>query len=58
MTQFLVVAQEIETGKNFSASKVLDTRKEAQDEIDYIQHVIKLDKLNPRYTYSILEFDA
>ena len=53
MTQFLVVAQEIETGKSFSASLVLETQKEAHDFKAYLESF-----QTGRYTYFILEFQA
>ena len=54
MSKYIVVAKEIETGKSFRASIVLETQKEAQDYKSYLESFFT----NERYTYSILEFDA
>lgn len=54
MTNFIVVAKEIETGKSFRASMVLDTQKEAHDFKAYLESF----STSGRYSYSLLEFDA
>ena len=53
MTQFLVVAQEIETGKSFRASIELDSREEAERSM-----LMLVNFSSQRYTFSILEYEA
>ena len=54
MTNFIVVAKEIETGKSFRASIELDNREEAEGFKAYLESF----STSGRYSYSLLEFDA
>jgi len=63
MTQFVVVAQEISSGKNLIASVVMDTREEAEVQMAYfIALAVPGFQVNlgqeRRYRYSIMEYEA